>query len=408
MGSPFQLAGRDDRCEGRETTITCHATCSASASTAVGEGYLSHWELVPEELVAKILALLPFSSIYLGRAVCRRWRSIIWSPLFLSFCKLRPLRMPWLLEFQQHMYNQSWAYDLEGCQWFHLSFFFLPETATIVATSGGLVCLGRVSEEGYMMFVCNPLTKDWKRLPSIPIQPDLVLMDVDHESNSYKVIGLVFRAHVGAGYSRSVLVFDGKTGYWRETLHVPEGLCGENLWDATVSGGVLYCLSTNQRMEAYDLNRGVWSPSPYPTDALARILQVQRLCYGQQQDSNSGLDDSYLLDRRGRLAMVTPHRGIKHVYINKFDAISRTWRSSHVSAVKGTVICAGRFASLCVTKPQTGSDVYLLHSKGNGHYRSASKSFLQLPRSPLTRHKVHREEILVRGLWFEPRLDATT
>lgn len=254
-----------------------------------------------------------------------------------------------------------------------------------------------------MMFVCNPLTKDWKRLPSIPIQPDLVLMDVDHESSSYKVIGLVLRAHVGVGYSRSVLVFDGKTGYWRETLHVPEGLCGGNLWDATVSGGVLYCLSTDQHMEAYDLDRGVWTLSPYPTDALARILQLQRLFDGHQ-----GLVDSYLLDRRGRLAMVTPLGGIKNVFINKFDAMSRTWRSSHVSAVTGTVICVGRFASLCVTMPQTGSDVYLMHAKGNGHYRSASKSFLQLPRSPLTRHKVHREEILVRGLWFEPRLDATT
>lgn len=313
--------------------------------------------------------------------------------------------MPWLLEFQQHMYNQSWAYDLEGCQWFHLDFFFLPETAIILATSGGLVCLGRMAQEGYAMYVCNPLTKDWKKLPPIVQQPDLVLMDVDRKTNVYKILALVIRSPAGVGFSGSMFVFDGKMGDWRETTHVPENLCAGNLWDATVSGGILYCLSTNQCMDAFDTDRGFWSPSRYPTEAMARILALQRL---SQQQESSVLDNSYVCDRKGRLAMITPHQNLKHVFINKFDPVSRTWRSCHVSAVMGSVICAGRFSSLSVSMPHIQGAVYLMHSKGNGHYNAASKAFEHLPRSPLTRHKLQRGEILVKGLWYEPRLDATT
>lgn len=312
--------------------------------------------------------------------------------------------MPWLLEFQQHMYNQAWAYDLEGCQWFHLNFSFIPETAMVLAASCGLVCLGRMAQEGFVMYVCNPLTKAWRKLPSISQQPDVVLLDVDRHSHAFKIIALVIQSAAGVRFGGSVLVFNAIAGIWRETPSVPEDLCAGNLWDAAVSGGIVYCLSKKQRMEAFDIERGFWSPCRYPSEPLARILQLQQLTQRQETDI---LEYSYLCDRRGRLGMITPHQNLRNIFITKFDPVSRTWRSSHVSAVTGTIICAGRYSSLSLAMPHAQGHVFLLHPKGNGHYSSVLKSFEQLPRSPITRRKLQSQEIHVKGLWFEPRLDAT-
>lgn len=408
----------NDEIEGR---ILTPRNCFSPTSSAENGSY-SSWDRLPEELVARILALLPFSNIYLARCVCKKWRSTIWSPLFFAFCKLEPLRMPWLLEFQQHMYNQAWAYDLAGCRWFHLNFFFLPENASVVAASGGLVCLGRATEEGYILFVCNPLTKDWKKLPLIPVQPGLVLVDVDQQSNFYKIIALILRGQAGAGSVRptgSVLLFDARYGIWRETTDVPRELRATSLLDATVSEGILYCLTTDQGIEAYDIDQGVWSPvaiapAAVAPVAIARFLHPPRLHrpwrqLGLQLGNQPSVQDSYILDRQGQLVMVTNHDDPKMVIVNEFDTNTRRWRrADHFPAATGSVICAGRFSSLCLTAPRNGSNVYLMDSGKNKRYCVASRSWHQVPRSPLSRHKLKCEEIRVTGLWFEPRIDATT
>ncbi|KAI5055313.1 hypothetical protein GOP47_0030458 [Adiantum capillus-veneris] len=381
------------------TALACRSPCSSSTSSEL----FCVWDVLPDVLVAKIIALLPFSSIYLARGVCKRWRETVWSPMFFSFLKSRPLHMPWLLEFQQHMYNQAWSYDLEGCQWFHLNFSFIPETAMILATSCGLVCLGRVAEEGYVMYVCNPLTKEWKKLPTAPRQPDVVVMDVDRQLHAYTIVGLVTRSAAGSGSSGSVLVYNGVTQSWRETSRVPVNLRAGNLWDATVSGGILYCLSTKQRIEAFDLELGFWSPVRYPNDSLSRILHLQQL---RQLQGAPALEHSYICNRKGCLAMITPHHNWRNIFITKLDPVSRTWRSSHISAMIGRITCVGRFSSVSLSMEHEQSHVFLLHPKGNGHYSSVSKSFQQLPPSPISRCKLQTGEILVKGLWFEPRLDV--
>lgn len=396
MGSPVQLIPQLDCWK------AALAFDTPSSSSSLRDGSFNYWDLIPDVLVARILALLPFSSIYLGRGVCQRWRTIIWSPLFSYFCKMRPSSLPWLLEFQQHMYNQSWAYDLEGCQWFHLKFFFLPETAIILASSRGLICLGRMAQEGYAIYVCNPLTKIWKKLPSIAVEPNMVLMDVDRRTRVYRIFALVSPNPGGAGVGGSVFVYDGKIGEWRETPNVPEDLCAGNVMDATVSGGILYCLSTSDRLNFFDIHLGSWRTLRCPTEGLARILHLQQL---SQPQGSSVLGNSYLCDQRGRLAMITPHQDLKHVFINKLDLISRTWRWSHVSAEWGSLICAAHFSSLSVSMPQMNRHVYFVNSKGNGYYNAALKSFQHLPRSPLTRNKLQRGEPL-KSVWYEPRLDA--
>lgn len=391
-----------DKQEGRSTDRHHNSSSTSPAEN----GCDSAWDRVPEELVARILSLLPFSGIYLARGVCRKWRSIIWSPLFMSLCKLQSLRMPWLLEFQQHMYNQVWAYDLAGCQWFHLDFFFLPENAIVVAASGGLVCLGRVTEEGYTLFVCNPLTKGWKKLPSIPLQPSLVLVDVDQRSNLYKVIALVLRGQAGDDSVRSVgsvFVFDAKCGVWRETLGIPRELHTQSLWDATISEGVLYCLTMEREIEAYDLDQGAWSPIAIAQALLPHRYNRILLRRGHQPSAHD-----YILDRQGQLIMVTKYDGLRAIFVNGQNINARSWGTDCSEAATGSVICAGRFSSLWLTLPHGENNVYLMHSGGNKRYCSGSRSYHELPRSPLTRHKMQGDEIVVKGLWFEPRLDATT
>lgn len=390
--------------------VNMGSTIEGKKGYANENGLHSFWDCAPEELIARILALLPCSNIYLARGVCKRWKSIIWSPLFLSLCKLwQHPRKPWLLEFQQQMYNQAWAYDLHGCQWFHVNFSFLPENAILMATSGGLVCLGRIDREGYVLFICNPLTKDWKRLPPIPLQPGVVLLDVDHQSSIYKVVALVLPGQArNARPTGSVFVFDAKIGVWRETIGVPWELNSSGLWDAAVSGGVLYCLTTQQRMEVYDLDTGVWSPravSHGPSALPVIVNQQQHNRHRLQLADNLSSDMSYIFNWEGKWGAVMPDRGKKAMVVFEFDASASCWRSGYPAQ---SIVCAGRFSSLCSSTLQDGWEVYHLHAEGNKCYSSTSRSCSLLPRSPLTRHKIHGNEILVRGLWFEPRIEVTT
>lgn len=353
-------------------------------------GHHCFWNSAPDELIARIIALLPCSNIYLARGVCRRWRSIIWSPLFMALCKQwsHP-RKPWLLEFQQQMYNQAWAFDLDGRQWFHLNFFFLPENAIIMASSGGLVCLGRLSLEGYTLYVCNPVTKNWRQLPPIPSHPGVVLLDVDRQSSTYKVVALVLRGQsCNTRPSGSVFVLDSKIGVWRETIGVPQELHCRNLWDASLCGRFLCCLTTCQRTETFDVVKAEWTLN----------APFTRL-------PNDAGTPSYLFNQAGNWGVVLPHRGRKGKSVLRYDMSERCWRPV---CPANSVVCVGRFSSFCSSTLYDGLEVYVLHPDGHKFYTSTSSSSSLLPKSPLTRHKIRGREIFIRGVWFEPHLQVTT
>eukprot|EP00250_Pteridium_aquilinum_P006206 c16173_g1_i1 orf=219-1355(+) len=352
----------------------------------------SFWNNAPDELIARIISLLPCSSIYLSRGVCRRWRSIVWSPLFMSLCKQwsRP-RKPWLLEFQQQMYNQAWAFDLDGQQWFHLNFFFLPENAIILASSRGLVCLGRMSTEGYTLYVCNPVTRIWRQLPPLPVNPGVVLLDVDHKSSTYKVAALVLRG--GPCISRpsgAVFVFDSKIGgFWLETVGVPQKLSLDKLWDASFCSGFLCCVSSCQSIEVFDVANKEWTPRAVFTHPPVTT-----------SDADLSSDGPYMFDLAGTLGAIFPHRG----RIFRFDVAARCWRPANPA---NGFVCAGRFSSLFSRTSQDGWVVNLLQAKGHKCFNSFLRSCSLLPKSPLTRHKIRGREILIRGFWFEPHIGAT-
>ncbi|KAI5075795.1 hypothetical protein GOP47_0009871 [Adiantum capillus-veneris] len=119
---------------------------------------------LPDELVEKILALLPISSIFRAGAVCTRWKAITSSRRFHHMCKGRALSAPWYFMYKESKDAEGLVYDPRARKWHSFSLPFISHNAAFVAASHGLACFADNSN-GYCLYTCNPLTKACNKLP---------------------------------------------------------------------------------------------------------------------------------------------------------------------------------------------------------------------------------------------------
>lgn len=126
-------------------------------------------QLLPDELVDKVLGRLPLTSVLRFRCVCRRWQSRL-SPE--GWCTIFPRTAPPTWTASPALFTsgngrrQCAFYDLSLHKWSCIVLDFLPNPAChLLAASGGLLCLC-FSGMNSSLFICNPLTKSWRALPS--------------------------------------------------------------------------------------------------------------------------------------------------------------------------------------------------------------------------------------------------
>ncbi|GAU20427.1 hypothetical protein TSUD_12460 [Trifolium subterraneum] len=128
------------------------------------------WGKFPEDLFKVVLARLPIAIVIRFRTVCHQWNNLITSQSFSQYCAQVVQANPWFyLTFGDRSYkgtrqkNHYHAmYDPFMKRWYYPNTFEIP--ASPVSSAGGLVCFFDDSRRN--LYVCNPLTQSFKKLPA--------------------------------------------------------------------------------------------------------------------------------------------------------------------------------------------------------------------------------------------------
>ena len=175
----------------------------------------SVWGSLPEHLLEHTLAFLPLESLLRMRTVCKKWSDILTAPRFRKLhAEVSPRNQPWFIVSTSK--RRFSAYDINFDKWNLLSVPCLPDPDVgVLASSHGLVCFGfRWGElTSTDFYICNPVTKDWKRLPQHPEKTvDHFGLTYDRKADTYKILTMNV-ASTGACI-RNVTVYDSKSKQW--------------------------------------------------------------------------------------------------------------------------------------------------------------------------------------------------
>ncbi|MCO5549185.1 hypothetical protein L7F22_002651 [Adiantum nelumboides] len=146
------------------------------------------WSSLPEDIIEKVLAWVPLTSVLRFRAVCRRWNSVLLSGRFLSSHSKSSLhRQPCFLLCT--IGQVSCTYDPSLGKWLTLLKPTSPG-ASVVASTGSLLCLGNQVTECRVLSVCNPITRSLRHLPAMSKLRLIhkVTMVEDRNTNSYTIV----------------------------------------------------------------------------------------------------------------------------------------------------------------------------------------------------------------------------
>lgn len=238
------------------------------------------WQSLPEDVEDKVLAWLPVTSCARFKSVCKRWLSLMSSERFFQMHSCNAPPETWVLSFGGQSLYRGQVYDPVSTKTFTLEFPFLPENSVPVATSGGLVCFccDSTGENDVSFYVCNPITKAWKVIPSPCSRVSIVTLVADSE------IGGVYKLYVFCEASvvrwlwvgvldHSTKEYDSKLNKWKDVGDVHSG---EQFKPGSVfSQGKVHLLSS-ENVEALDVDQGNWVETDAPAYASCATLLQHR------------------------------------------------------------------------------------------------------------------------------------
>ncbi|XP_073391181.1 F-box/kelch-repeat protein At5g15710 isoform X3 [Physcomitrium patens] len=161
------------------------------------------WNKLSSELQDRVLAFLPVLALVNLRTVCKRWATLPSSQSFKILCMLVSPQPSYLLVCRR-AHTFCAAYDQSLNLWYDLNLRFLDQMClpylecpngevyhSVEAASGGLFFIWSHKSDGEpsLYSVCNPVTRTWRKLPSLPyhIVPLAVAMVTDRLTWKYKI-----------------------------------------------------------------------------------------------------------------------------------------------------------------------------------------------------------------------------
>jgi F-box interacting protein len=247
-----------------------------SSSTEETQG--SNWNSLPEDVKHNICSGLPLRQVFQFQSISKSFLDISKRH---SFLQSRLPRSRTEGNFSPMVFfidpRSGWhwlGFDLNANEWKRLpslSFLATPDAIKefSVAGSGGLLCVNVSKQPGVeQIIVCNPLTRDMRKLQpmNFPRQPVLMTLLLDKDTNNYKVI-VAGNATISSGeLFRKTEVYDSITREWKVAGDVPGPEFALDEFQAgVVSKGVLYCvgfISTGDRFShgllAYHVETEKW------------------------------------------------------------------------------------------------------------------------------------------------------
>ncbi|WOL02153.1 hypothetical protein Cni_G10872 [Canna indica] len=223
--------------------------------------------ILPDDLLEKVLSFLPIASIIRSSSVCKRWYEAVHSGRY-SWTKMSPQK-PWYFMFTcSDEAVSGFVYDPSLRKWYGFEFPCIEKSNWLTAASCGLVCL-MDSEDRSRIIVCNPITRDWKRLRDAPggRSPDYsaLAMSVDRRTHGYTVVVAKCK-QVPQDYYQwdfSIHVYESATRSWvtpfSEVLVGWRGgdecvICNGVLYYLIYSTGVLRNVEPRHCLVMYDLS----------------------------------------------------------------------------------------------------------------------------------------------------------
>ncbi|KAL3700607.1 hypothetical protein R1sor_018629 [Riccia sorocarpa] len=227
------------------------------------------WHEMPEDVVLTIVSFLPAKSLARFRAVNTSWHHLLSSTSFTGSClHMRPLLFLNVKDSATH----HRIFTLESPnKWQEFQFTYLPVASSsqtrVVAASVGLVCVQADSE---VLFVCNPITKAWIKLPPLILggyeYPVIGMIENRNDPSNYRV--------VVTGLKHTTEVYNSSTGQWRL---IPGGKASHDSC-TTFHQGILYSAGI-AKILTYDVEEESWTeidyPVPWPRLCAKRISECQ-------------------------------------------------------------------------------------------------------------------------------------
>lgn len=244
------------------------------------------WSFFPEDLVDRVLAWLPLSSVFRVRAVCRAWNTMTRSRAFVDLCaQTKACKDAWILIFADRGYRVVSAYIPTENKWHSIPLSFLPFDISDVTVAGGLLVFRlHEADGGSSVCVCNPVTSSWRKLPPMlgVWRDGLLGLVVDPPNRSYKV---VVRSNLSPVYNHGAVlrteVYDSATNLWIRTSGLEDGITTGHAY----CNGVLYFMTWETRsgvygVYAYNLENGSWSKVHVPIPDFMTCPHVVE-CHGR-------------------------------------------------------------------------------------------------------------------------------
>ncbi|BBN05069.1 hypothetical protein MPTK1_3g10000 [Marchantia polymorpha subsp. ruderalis] len=238
-----------------------------------------NWNLLPEDLLARILSRLPFSSLVRSRGVCRKWRDLTLSPEFTFSGNLASKCVPiYFYQGPLQVYNsRTNAWEQQSLQFLEVPLASLA----LLVSAGGLLCFKNKDSGDFV--VCNPITKksrvvqlpagfdhgaikppqagrEWivpapVMLPEVRSREDELVAEFYRTFGREGIVGLLTEKYErsyklivaglrdGDSEKRPTLIYDSLTGSWTRGSEVPTGV---RFWESgkpLYFNGALYCLT---------------------------------------------------------------------------------------------------------------------------------------------------------------------
>ncbi|XP_044491166.1 F-box/kelch-repeat protein At3g61590-like [Mangifera indica] len=202
--------------------------------------------ILPDDLLERIIAYLPVASIFRARCVCKRWNEIISSKRFLWNFSHVVSQKPWYFMFTSSNEPIGYAFDPILRKWYSIELPCIETSNWFIASSSGLVCF-MDNDSRSKLYVCNPITKDCKKLEEPPglkfSDYSALALAVNRVSHGY-TISIVKSKQVLGNFFQwdlSIYIYDSETMMWVTSwTEVLTGWRGGD--ESVICDGVLYFL----------------------------------------------------------------------------------------------------------------------------------------------------------------------
>lgn len=168
-------------------------------------------DLMPDDLLERIIAYLPIASIFRAGCVSKRWYDVVSSRRFLWNLSNLFSHKPWYFMFTSSNEPVGYAYDPILKKWYGIDLPCIETSNWFIASSCGLVCF-MDNDSRSELYICNPITKRYKHLKEPP-----GFKFSDYSALAVSVNRVFHKYHVSVVKSKQV---PGNFFQWDLSIHV--------------------------------------------------------------------------------------------------------------------------------------------------------------------------------------------